>query len=85
MDFEAQTLRAPRVLVPDLDEPILPSFGQDRGFLSDSLSVIAERLMEWGELADAALNEIGALGMMQWIEVGLLGDTHGLRSVPLLE
>ena len=53
----------------------------DRGFLSDSLSVIAERLMEWGQLADAALDEIGALGMMQWKEAGLLGDTHGLRSV----
>jgi hypothetical protein len=41
-----------RVFVLDGDQAILPALGQASGLLGDPLSVVTERLMKRGQLAD---------------------------------
>ena len=79
--FEAQSPRPSRVFVPDLDEALPPSWRQDSGLFGDALGVITEGLMEGRQFADAALDEVGAFGVVQWKKVSFDGDAHRLRSV----
>src|SRR6185436_10633362 len=73
--------RSARVLILDDDEALLPPLWQAGGLFADALSVVAERLVEGGQLADAAVDDLGALGMVQGEEIRLDRKAHGLRGI----
>src|SRR5690349_15630953 len=76
VDFEAQPFRTSGVLVLNSDEAFLPALGKEGGLLSDTLGVVSEGLVKRGQLADAAFDDVGALGMVSGKKVGFDGDTH---------
>jgi hypothetical protein len=62
VDIEAPPRRAARVGVAHRHEPALPPRGQDRRLRTDALRVVTVAGVERRTLADAAIDEVGALG-----------------------
>ena len=81
VNLEAEPFRSPGVLVTDDDEPLLPALREESCVFGDAMGVVAEGLMERRQLADAAFDDVCALGMVPGKEIGLGGDAHGRRSV----
>ena len=57
-----------------------PSIGKDRCPLADALRVITVGFVKWRQLADRALDQIGALGAVAWVEIDVGGDSAVRRE-----
>src|SRR6266545_1646612 len=79
--LEAQAFDSTRVLVPDDDEALPPAMLKASRFLTHSVGVVAEGLVERRELADGAVNDIRALRMVQREKIRFHRDAHGRRGV----
>ena len=55
--------------------------GQNGRLLADTLRVVSERLVERRQLADAPIDQVRAVGVVAWVDVGLGGDEELGRRV----
>lgn len=60
---------------------LLPTGRQDRCFRPDTVCVIPECLVKWGEFSDAAVNQIRLPGIIKRIGVDLLGKEQLCGSI----
>src|SRR6266404_3874394 len=69
--LQAQPRDAARALARDADESLLPPLRQHRRLRADSLGVVPVLPMEGRKLADAAVDEVGPLGVVARVEIRL--------------
>lgn len=74
MDFEAPAADRTGVRSGNRNQTGLPAVGQDRRLRADTVSVIAIGPFEGGGFADGTVDEVGAVGMVPGIEIGLPRD-----------
>jgi hypothetical protein len=86
VDLEAQPARAARAGTRHDDEPVFPSVRESRGSRRNALRVVAERVVERGELADGSVHEAPPFGLVPRVHVGFHRSQHlGRRGGKLSE
>jgi hypothetical protein len=84
--FQAQALHAGGVWSVNGNQAFLPTLGQGRGVGADALRVVAEAFVEEGALADRAIDQVGQLGLVLRVNVGLhRGEQRKRRARKLSE
>lgn len=62
------------------EKALLPTRGQPSGHFADAVGEVAERLVERRQLTDAAIDEVGALRVIQREQVRFDRNAHGFRG-----
>lgn len=77
--MEAECRHSARVVVLQGNEALLPARGQGARFGRQSVSILAERAVKQGNLADGAGNQIGFFRRVQRAHIGLAGNVERRR------
>ena len=77
--MEAECRHSARVVVLKGNEALLPARGQGARFGRQSVSIVAERAVKQGNLADGAGNQIGFFRRVQRAHIGLAGNVERRR------
>src|SRR6516164_5853905 len=81
MHLQAQARTTTCVFVGNRNQPLPPSFGQNRRFFHNAMRIVPKGLMKWRALTNAAIDQIRIRWISKRKNIGLDGDEQFVRSI----